>query len=95
MKVNSRPQCWNKAVAMLRAEFIKAREYSQKLARKDEDKKPGRDLHLEVLARVLDRKMPLLVTAQHELSERQALPSEARRPRQRNEPRRQVDHRAR
>jgi len=51
-----------KAVAMLRAELIKAREYSEKLNRKEEDKRPARDLHLEVLARVLDQSMPLLVT---------------------------------
>ena len=72
-KDNKPPGTTAKAVAMLRAEFIKAREYSQKLGRKDEEKKPARDLHLEVLARVLDKTMPLLVTAQRHQDIRAAL----------------------
>jgi len=51
-----------KAVAMLRAELIKAQDYVKKLAKKDADKRPARDLHLEALARVLEGKQPLLVT---------------------------------
>ncbi|MDB6167274.1 MAG: amidohydrolase [Verrucomicrobia bacterium] len=51
-----------KAIAMLRADFIKAREYAQKREAKDESKRPGRDLHLEVLLRALDGSQPLLVT---------------------------------
>jgi imidazolonepropionase-like amidohydrolase len=61
-KDNKPPGTTAKAVAMLRAELIKAREYAEKLKRKDEEKKPARDLHLEVLTLVLDRQMPLLVT---------------------------------
>jgi imidazolonepropionase-like amidohydrolase len=51
-----------KAVAMLRTEFIKAREYSDKLKKAADDKKPPRDLHLEALVQILDGKIPLLVT---------------------------------
>jgi imidazolonepropionase-like amidohydrolase len=67
-------------VAMLRAELIKAREYRAKRqaaagagesdeseAKTDSDKKkdpPPRDLRLEAMVSVLDRKLPLLVTAQ-------------------------------
>ncbi len=41
-----------KEIAMLRSEFIKAKEYTPKT----------RDLHLEILARVLKGELPLLVT---------------------------------
>jgi imidazolonepropionase-like amidohydrolase len=51
-----------KAVAMLRAELIKAREYAGKLTG-PEDRRPARDLRLETLARVVRGEMPLLVTA--------------------------------
>ncbi|MPZ17761.1 MAG: amidohydrolase family protein [Luteitalea sp.] len=51
-----------KAVALLRAELIKAQEYLAK--RKDADEPPERDLTLEVLGQVLQRERPLLVTAQ-------------------------------
>jgi imidazolonepropionase-like amidohydrolase len=51
-----------KAVAMLRAELIKAREYTQKLAKAEKGKEPARDLRLEALARVIKREIPLLVT---------------------------------
>jgi imidazolonepropionase-like amidohydrolase len=51
-----------KAVAMLRAELIKAAEYAQKQSKTDPDKRPARDLHLEVLTRVLDGTQPLLIT---------------------------------
>lgn len=47
-----------KEVAMLREEFIKAREYANK------KKDAPRDLRLEVMARVLKGELPLLVTAQ-------------------------------
>lgn len=47
-----------KEVAMLREEFIKAREYANK------KKDAPRDLDLEVMARVLKGELPLLVTAQ-------------------------------
>ncbi|MBA3848573.1 MAG: amidohydrolase [Opitutus sp.] len=56
-----------KAVAMLRAELIKAQEYARKREAKDESKHPARDLKLETLGRALDGKQPLLVTAQKQL----------------------------
>lgn len=52
-----------KSVAMLRAEFIKAREYLDKLQRAEADKKPDRDLHLETLGAVLRKEVPLFITA--------------------------------
>jgi imidazolonepropionase-like amidohydrolase len=51
-----------KAVAMLRAELIRAREYAGKLTG-PEDRRPARDLRLDTLARVVRGEMPLLVTA--------------------------------
>jgi imidazolonepropionase-like amidohydrolase len=51
----------SKAVAMLRAELIKAREYLTKQAG-PEDKRPARDLKLEALGKVLQKEVPLLVT---------------------------------
>ncbi len=61
---NKAPGNASKAVAMLRAEFIKTQEYVRKGATNDVDKRPARDLHLEALARVLDGKQPLLITVQ-------------------------------
>lgn len=54
----------SKAVALLRDELVKAQEYADKRASTDDDEKnpPGRDLHLETLARVLDGEVPLLIT---------------------------------
>jgi imidazolonepropionase-like amidohydrolase len=52
-----------KAVAMLRAELVKAGEYLLKRAKTDPEKRGGRDLHLETLQRALDGNQPLLVTA--------------------------------
>jgi imidazolonepropionase-like amidohydrolase len=57
------PGTRSKAVAMLRAELIQAREHQAKAAREDESKRPDRDLRLEVLGEVLSRELPLLVTA--------------------------------
>lgn len=51
----------SKMFAMLRAELIKAREYSTKLSTAKEDQKPARDLRMEILGRVLNREIPLLV----------------------------------
>ena len=51
-----------KMIAMLRAEFQKAKEYDAKQAAAKEDAKPARDLRLETLARVLKGELPLLVT---------------------------------
>ncbi len=52
-----------KQISMLRAEFLKAREYDTKQTTAKEDQKPARDLRLETLARVLKREIPLLVNA--------------------------------
>jgi imidazolonepropionase-like amidohydrolase len=54
----------SKAIAMLRAELQKAREYAAKVARAagDPQKLPPRDLGLETLGAVLERRVPLLVT---------------------------------
>jgi len=52
----------SKAVAMLRAELIRAKEYAAKMAG-PEDRRPARDLRLEALSRVLSGELPLLVTA--------------------------------
>lgn len=52
-----------KMMAMLRAEFVKAREYAEKRARAEAGKRPPRDLHKDVLVRVLNKELPLLITA--------------------------------
>lgn len=51
-----------KMIAMLRAEFQKAKEYDAKQTAAKDDAKPARDLRLETLARVLKGELPLLVT---------------------------------
>ncbi|HXE80973.1 MAG TPA: amidohydrolase family protein [Vicinamibacterales bacterium] len=51
-----------KAVALLRADLIRARDYLGKQAG-PEDKRPARDLRLEMFGRVLNRELPLLITA--------------------------------
>lgn len=58
------PGTRSKAIAMLRAELIKAQDYTKKQDKAEPDKRPARDLHLEVLARILKKEIPLLVTAQ-------------------------------
>ena len=57
------PGTRSKAVAMLRAELVKAQEYVRKRSLADETKQPDKDLRLEALAKVLAREWPLLVTA--------------------------------
>lgn len=57
------PGTRGKMMAMLRAEFLKARDYQKKLAKADEDKKPDRDLKLETLTQVLAGEIPLMITA--------------------------------
>ena len=52
-----------KAMAMLRAELLKAQEYARKLALPDETKRPARDLRQETMLRALDGTQPLLITA--------------------------------
>jgi len=56
-----------KAVAMLRAELIKAQEYAKKRDAKDEAKRPGRDLKAETFLRALDGSQPLLIHADKQL----------------------------
>ncbi|REK17888.1 MAG: amidohydrolase [Planctomycetota bacterium] len=59
------PGTRGKAVAMLREQLIKAREYAdkkQKAAEDEEKDPPPRDLRLEALGKVLAGEMPLLVT---------------------------------
>lgn len=60
------PGTAGKQLAMLRAAFVGAREYREKLenAGSDASKLPERDLRKEALADVLAKKVPLLVTAQ-------------------------------
>ncbi len=57
------PGTRSKAVALLRAELIKAQEYGRKLGLSDESKRPARDLRLETLLRAFDGSQPLLITA--------------------------------
>lgn len=57
------PGTRGKMMAMLRAEFIKAQEYKTKRDKAADDKKPDRNLATETLVRVLDREIPLMVTA--------------------------------
>lgn len=59
----SSPGTRGKALAMLRAELVKAREYLQKQKAADETKRPDRDLKLDMLGRVLEGNTALLVTA--------------------------------
>jgi imidazolonepropionase-like amidohydrolase len=58
------PGTRSKAIAMLRAQLIKAQEYKRKLQVNDETKRPDRDLRLETMVRVLDGELPLLVSVQ-------------------------------
>jgi len=55
-----------KALALLRAELVRAREHQQKRARAESEKgdPPARDLRLEALIDALAGELPLLVTAQ-------------------------------
>jgi len=59
---NKSPGSRAKAVAMLRAELIKAQEYAHKRDHAKEGKEPPRNLRSEVLVRVLKGDLPLLVT---------------------------------
>jgi len=56
------PGSRSKMIAMLRAEFIKAKDYLAKQTSAGEDKRPARDLHLEALGRILKGEVPLLIT---------------------------------
>ena len=57
------PGTRSKAVAMLRGELVKGREYLRKQGLADPSKRPDRDLHLEAIREVLEGRWPLLVTA--------------------------------
>jgi imidazolonepropionase-like amidohydrolase len=65
---NKSPGTRGKAIAMLRAELIKAREYLDKQKRAadagDKGEPPPRDLRLETLGRVLQGELPLMITTQ-------------------------------
>jgi imidazolonepropionase-like amidohydrolase len=60
------PGTAGKQAAMLREALIGAREYQRKLAAAGDDaaKRPERDLRKEALVALLERRVPLLVTAQ-------------------------------
>lgn len=60
------PKTRSKAVALLRAELIKAREYAHKRGLADDSKHPAQDLRLDTLAQVVRGELPLLVTANRE-----------------------------
>lgn len=57
------PGTRSKAVAMLRAELVRAQGYMKKRAVEDEKKRPEPDLRAEALAKLLSGEVPLLVTA--------------------------------
>lgn len=60
-----RPGTRAKGMALVRAQFIKAQDYANKMKSADASKRPARDLDLELLARVLNKEIPALITAQH------------------------------
>lgn len=51
-----------KMIAMLRTEFLKAKDYADKVAKAEKGKEPARDLRLEALGKVLKGELPLMVT---------------------------------
>ncbi len=53
-----------KAVAMLRADLFKAREFARKRAKAKKDEPAARDLRLETLVDVLEGRAPLMITVQ-------------------------------
>lgn len=57
------PGTRSKAIAMLRAELIKAQEYQSKMDTAPADKKPERNLRMDALSRVIKGEIPLLVSA--------------------------------
>jgi imidazolonepropionase-like amidohydrolase len=59
-----RPGTRAKGVALVRAEFLKGQEYLKKVKGAEKGKEPPRDLKLETLSRVLEGKIPALITAQ-------------------------------
>ncbi len=67
------PGTRGKQVAMLRQELLKAREYAERMASSDPEKRPDRNLRLETLSDVLAGRLPLLVTAHRAQDIRSAL----------------------
>lgn len=59
----SKPGSRSKGIAMLRQEFLKAEEYNKKIEGSDASKKPERNLKLEVLTLILNKKIPAIITA--------------------------------
>lgn len=57
------PGTRGRMMAMLREQFIKAKEYARKQDTAAEGEKPDRNLRLETLARVIRGDLPLMVTA--------------------------------
>lgn len=60
----TKPGTKAKSIAMLRSEFLKAKDYLAKQKEKDESKRPARDLKLETLAKVLNKELKALFTVQ-------------------------------
>ena len=58
------PGTRSKGVAMIRTALLKAQNYVKKMQNKKEDKRPDRDLKMEVLAQILSKELPVLFTAQ-------------------------------
>ena len=58
------PGTRSKGVAMVRQEFLKTRDYMKKQENKDPEKRPARDLQLEMVADILRGTVKALVTAQ-------------------------------
>jgi imidazolonepropionase-like amidohydrolase len=64
MSTYKNPGSSGKAIATLRSEFIKAQDYAKKSSAKDPEKRPTRDLKMELLGRVLSGTVTILYTAQ-------------------------------
>lgn len=62
------PGTRSKAVAMMRTDFLKAKEYLNNRKKKDQEKRPATDLKMEMLARVLTGEVKALITA-HQATE--------------------------
>jgi imidazolonepropionase-like amidohydrolase len=54
----------SRSVALLRTELIRAQRYAERMANADDDKRPERDLRMEIMAQVLNREVRALITAQ-------------------------------
>jgi imidazolonepropionase-like amidohydrolase len=60
----ARPGTRAKGMAMLRAKLVEAQGYANRRAAADAAQRPARNLDLEVMAAVLDGRVPMLITAQ-------------------------------